>query len=32
MVIELIRLSFAWAAMIGIICFWYWLLSNIGTF
>jgi hypothetical protein len=29
---ELLRLTFAWGAMVAIICFWYWLLSNIGTF
>lgn len=29
---ELVRLAFAWGAMIGIIVFWYWLLANIGTF
>ena len=29
---ELVRLTFAWGAMVGIIWFWYWLLSNIGTF
>jgi len=29
---ELVRLAFAWGAMIGIVGFWYWLLANIGTF
>ena len=29
---ELIRLAFAWGAMVAIIVFWYWLLGNIGTF
>jgi hypothetical protein len=29
---ELIRLAFAWGVMGGIVVFWYWLLSNIGTF
>jgi hypothetical protein len=29
---EIIRLTFAWGAMAGIVWFWYWLLSNIGTF
>lgn len=29
---ELVRLAFAWGAMIAIVGFWYWLLSNIGTF
>jgi len=25
-------MTFAWGAMAGIVWFWYWLLSNIGTF
>jgi hypothetical protein len=29
---ELVRLTFAWGAMGAIVWFWYWLLSNIGTF
>lgn len=29
---ELLRLAFAWGAMIAIVAFWYWLLGNIGTF
>jgi hypothetical protein len=29
---EILRLAFAWAAMAGIVWFWYWLLSNLGTF
>ena len=29
---EIVRLAFAWGAMIAIIGFWYWLLGNIGTF
>ncbi|NIH97270.1 hypothetical protein FHU31_004260 [Mycolicibacterium fluoranthenivorans] len=29
---ELVRLVFAWGAMVGIVAFWYWLLANIGTF
>jgi hypothetical protein len=32
LIAELIRLAFAWGAMVGILWFWYWLLSNIGTF
>jgi hypothetical protein len=29
---ELIRMVVAWGAMIGVTWFWYWLISNIGTF
>lgn len=31
-VAELLRLAFAWGVMGAIVWFWYWLLSNIGTF
>ena len=29
---ELIRMAVAWGAMGAIVFFWYWLISNIGTF
>lgn len=29
---ELVRMAITWGAMLGIIWFWYWLISNIGTF
>jgi hypothetical protein len=29
---ELIRMVITWGAMLAIIWFWYWLISNIGTF
>ena len=29
---ELIRMALTWGAMVAIIWFWYWLMSNIGSF
>jgi hypothetical protein len=29
---EVVRLLFAWGVMVAIVGFWYWILSNIGTF
>jgi hypothetical protein len=29
---ELVRLVVTWAVMCGLVAFFYWMLSNIGTF
>jgi len=29
---DLLRLLLVWAAVGGIIAFWYWVMKNIGTF
>ncbi|MDA4085014.1 hypothetical protein MHAS_00757 [Mycolicibacterium hassiacum DSM 44199] len=32
MVQEFVRMAVTWGAMGAVIWFWYWLISNIGTF
>lgn len=29
---ELVRMAVTWAAMCGLVAFFYWMLGNIGTF
>jgi hypothetical protein len=29
---ELVRMAITWRAMCGLLAFFYWMLSNIGTF
>lgn len=29
---EAVRMVVTWSAMLGITAFWYWLMSNIGSF
>lgn len=29
---DIVRLFLAWGGVIAIIAFWYWIMSNIGTF
>lgn len=29
---ELVRMTVTWGAMCGLVAFFYWMLSNIGTF
>ncbi|PQM48232.1 hypothetical protein C1Y40_01543 [Mycobacterium talmoniae] len=29
---EILRLLLAWGAICGMVAFWYWMMSNIGTF
>jgi hypothetical protein len=30
--LEIVRMGLTWGAMLALIAFWYWLMSNIGTF
>ncbi|TCJ97635.1 hypothetical protein DFR71_3679 [Nocardia alba] len=32
MLLDIVRLLLAWGAVVLIIAFWYWIMSNIGTF
>ena len=29
---ELVRMAVTWGVMVGLVAFFYWMLSNIGTF
>ncbi|CAM2800435.1 hypothetical protein SKPI104516_04020 [Skermania piniformis] len=29
---EIVRLAFAWGVILAVVAFWYWIISNIGTF
>lgn len=32
MLVELFRLSLTWVVICGLVAFFYWMMSNIGTF